>query len=126
MKEEVSAILQLASERNLPSLLIGGNAMILLGYLRNTADLDLLVPDQSRSQWLDLPRELGYRFFHGTPAFAQFEAPAAGGPPVDLMFVDDATWEKLFAGAREVDLAGHISSRSNCTPPPVRPAAGRR
>jgi hypothetical protein len=103
--EEIRTILRAASERGLPSLLIGANAIILLGYLRNTVDLDLLIPEQSRSQWLDLLRELGYRFFHGVSAFAQFEAPNQTGAPVDLMFVEQETWEKLLEGAKEMDLA---------------------
>jgi hypothetical protein len=106
VKEEITALLRLASERGLPSLLIGGNAIILLGYIRNTVDLDLLVPERFRSRWLDLMRELGYRFLHGISAFAQFEPPEPGGTPVDLMFVEEATWQKLCADAREMDLAG--------------------
>src|SRR5438552_15606035 len=92
---EITAILRAASERGLPSLLIGANAIVLLGYIRNTVDLDLLVPEQSRLQWLDLLRELGYRVFHGIEAFAQFEPADKTGAPVDLMFVEEATWEKL-------------------------------
>ncbi len=98
MEKDVTAILRCASERGLPSLLIGGNAVILLGYFRNTVDLDLLLPEQSRSRWLDLLHELGYRFFHGGDAFAQFEPPERSAAPVDLMFVDQATWEKLING----------------------------
>lgn len=51
-------------------------------------------------------RELGYRFFQGVEAFAQFDAPDRAGPPVDLMFVEQATWEKLIEGATEMNLAG--------------------
>jgi hypothetical protein len=107
VEKEVTAILRLAAERGLPSLLIGGNAVILLGYIRNTIDLDLLLPEESRSRWLDLMRDLGYRFLHGVPAFAQFEPPVGGNAaPVDLMFVEQATWDKLLEGAKQVDLAG--------------------
>lgn len=70
MEKDVTTILRLANERGLPSLLIGGNAIILLGYIRNTADLDLLLPEESRPAWLDLMRELRYRFFRGIEAFA--------------------------------------------------------
>ena len=106
MEEQVRTILRGAAERGLPSLLIGANAIVLLGYIRNTVDLDLIVPEESRSRWLDLLRELGYRFFHGASAFAQFEAPESAGTPVDLMFVDLPTWQKLLDGAREMQLAG--------------------
>ena len=106
MEKAVTALLRVASERGLDCLLIGGHAVILLGYIRNTVDLDLLLPEEARPRWLDLMRELGYRFLHGVPAFAQFEPPDAGAAPVDLMFVEQATWLKLNEGAREMDLAG--------------------
>lgn len=104
MEKDVAAILRLASERGLPSLLIGGNAIILLGYIRNTVDLDLLVPEATRSQWLDLVRDLGYRLYHGTPAFAQFESADSAAAPIDLMFVEQETWEKLVEGATTTEL----------------------
>jgi hypothetical protein len=106
MEKAVTTLLRHASERGLKCLLIGGNAVILLGYIRNTVDLDLLLPEGERSRWLDLMRELGYRFLHGVPAFAQFEPPDASAAPVDLMFVEEATWLKLSEGAKEMDLAG--------------------
>ncbi len=104
VEQEIVALLRAAGKRGLPSLLIGANAVLMLGYIRNTIDLDLLVPERSRSEWLDLLRELGYRFFHGTASFAQFESHDNTGPPVDLMFVEQETWEKLFQGAKEVRL----------------------
>jgi Nucleotidyl transferase of unknown function (DUF2204) len=106
LEEEVRTILRVAAQRGLPSLLIGANAIVLLGYIRNTIDLDLIVPEESRSQWLDLLRELGYRLFHSASAFAQFEAAERAGTPVDLMFVDRPTWENLIEGAREMQFAG--------------------
>ena len=106
MEEDIAALLKLAGQRKLPCLLIGAHAVLTLGYIRNTVDLDLLVSEENRSPWLDLLRELGYRFFHGVAAFAQFEPPDETGVPVDLMFVDDATWQKLAQGAIEADLGG--------------------
>jgi nucleotidyltransferase DUF2204 len=103
-ESEIISVLRAASERGLPSLLIGANAVLLLGYVRNTIDLDLLVPEQSRSQWVDLLRDLGYRFFHGTASFAQFESADKAGLPIDLMFAEQETWEKLLEGARETQL----------------------
>lgn len=106
MHGDVTSILRLASERGLPCLLIGGNAIIRLGYIRNTIDLDLLVPEEARSQWLDVMRELNYRLYHGLSAFAQFEPSDPSGVPLDLMFVERKTWEKLSEGATATDLAG--------------------
>jgi hypothetical protein len=73
MQEILRRIIEAAEARNLLFLLIGGNAMILLGYIRNTVDIDLLVESEKRSKWLDLMSELGLHFLHGTGAFAQFE-----------------------------------------------------
>jgi hypothetical protein len=106
MEKAITDLLRGASSRGLKCLLIGGNAVILLGYIRNTVDLDLLLPEEARSQWLDLMRERGYRFLHGVSAFAQFEPPDVSAAPVDLMFVEEATWQKLSEGAKEMDLAG--------------------
>ena len=43
-------------------MLIGANAIIRLGYIRNTIDLDLLVPEDTRSGWLDVMGDLNYRY----------------------------------------------------------------
>ena len=100
--------MRLASEKRLESLLIGGNALILLGHVRATVDLDLLVSEGQRSQWLDFLRELGYRLLHGVAGFAQFEPVERDGTPVDLMFVDEETWRKLRTDSREMTLAGQL------------------
>ncbi len=41
MEEAVVTILRSSAERGLPRLLIGGNAVILLGFVRTRANLDL-------------------------------------------------------------------------------------
>jgi hypothetical protein len=51
-------------------------------------------------------RELGFRFLHGVEAFAQFTPGVAGMAPVDLMFVDAATWEIMEPEARIVTFLG--------------------
>ncbi len=100
MNNTLAKLLAAASRAGLPFLLIGGNAVILLGFPRFTLDVDLLVPEAKRSQWLDLMRELGFRLAHGTETFAQFQPTDADTVPVDLMFVDGATWSKLDSEAR--------------------------
>jgi hypothetical protein len=107
MQETLRRIIEAAEARNLPFLLIGGNAMILIGYIRNTVDIDLLVESEKRSKWLDLMRELGLHFLHGTGAFAQFEPANSSDPGMDLMFVNAATWEKLAESSRTGHAAGH-------------------
>jgi len=92
------------SQRQLPCLLIGAHA-VLAGEFENPRDILFHnKSEENRSHWLDLFRELGYRFFHGVTAFAQFEPPDETGVPVDLMFVDATTWQKLAQDAVEADL----------------------
>jgi hypothetical protein len=62
---------------------------------------------EKRSQWLDLMRELGFRLVHGMESFAQFAPGNEELAPVDLMFVDSATWKILDTDAREESIAGH-------------------
>ena len=107
MQETLRRIIEAAEARNLPFLLIGGHALILIGFARNTVDIDLLVPTFRRPAWLDLMRELGFRFYHGAGAFAQFEPEDKGVTSVDLMFVDDHTWSSLSEAPITKAIAGH-------------------
>ena len=93
MQETLGRIVEVATSRDLPFLLIGGNAVILFGFARSTIDIDLLVPTRLRSAWLDLMRELGFRLYHGTGAFAQFEPEEKTISSVDLMFVSRPSHE---------------------------------
>lgn len=61
MEKTFRSLFQAAEERKLPFLLIGGHAVILLGFPRNTIDIDLLIPAARPSAWLDCMRELGFR-----------------------------------------------------------------
>ena len=89
----------------LPFLLIGGHAVVLHGHLRNTADVDLLIPESSLNAWKAFLEEAGYRLLHQNAAFAQFEGSAASQFPVDLMIVDDGTFGKLASVASIKELA---------------------
>lgn len=106
MQETLLRIIEAAAARGLQFLLIGGNAVILLGVVRNTLDIDLLVRDSDRSRWLDLLRDLKFRLYYGTDAFAQFEPSGERQVSVDLMFVDPNTWTKLATEPRIAILAG--------------------
>lgn len=64
------------------------------------------MPEEKRSEWLDLIRDLDFRLFHSTEAFVQLDSEHRGGPPVDLMFVDASTWRKLSESAQPANLAG--------------------
>ena len=98
MRELIEKVASLAREHGLGFLLIGGNALAFYGYPRNTLDVDFLIRDDELEKWEQILGAMGYRKFHATSAFAQFEK--GEGLPADLMVVSDSTWEKLNESAR--------------------------
>ena len=102
----VAMLAQNAALKGLPFLIIGGNAVIAYGYPRMTSDVDLLVRDTDRRAWDELILPLGYRPHQIQRAFHMYTPLSREFPPVDLMLVDRATFEKLSADATETVLAG--------------------
>jgi len=77
-------------------LLVGGNAVNAYGYQRTTLDVDLLISDQSLGAWRSYWESRGYRCVHTTDAFCQFRsADKIERLPVDLMIVDQNTFDKI-------------------------------
>jgi len=97
-------------QRNLRYLVIGGLAVNLYGYSRETADLDLLISALQRDQWLGLFSEVGYAIYRDAAVFLQLSPPQQGAWPVDLMLVQNGTFEAMFAASRDAELYG-IRSR---------------
>jgi hypothetical protein len=82
------------NEAGVPFLVIGGHAVVLHGRLRNTFDLDLLIADSTLATARSALTNLGYRTYFETDAFLQLQAPE-NFPPLDLMVVDDQTFDRL-------------------------------
>lgn len=95
MTATIERLANAAAGNGLEFVLIGGNAVILSGFARNTIDIDIMVCTAQRSRWLDAMRDLGYRLFNATAAFAQFESPQHGTPAIDLMYVGEQTWQAV-------------------------------
>jgi hypothetical protein len=88
-----------------PFLVIGGHAVVLHGHLRNTFDLDLLISDSKFATGRAALAGLGYRTYFETGAFLQLQAPE-DLPPLDLMIVDDRTFERVEATSKKKVLDG--------------------
>jgi hypothetical protein len=86
-------------------LVIGGYAVAAHGFARSTFDVDFLVPRADLPRWKPRLAAAGLQLVSERPAFAQFEAPA-GGDPLDLMLVDDASFQKLWTDARAQEFDG--------------------
>jgi hypothetical protein len=96
-------------QRQLPFLVIGGHAVNLHGFARETADLDLLVCADDRRPWSSLFSDLGYRVFSDAPNFLQLASDQETAWPVDLMFVGPATFKPMLEASRAVDFYGTTS-----------------
>jgi hypothetical protein len=92
------AICEKAESKGLPSLLIGGHAVIAHGHARNTFDLDLIIPRSALEAWREFLLPQGYTLHSEGPTFAQFDPPKDQMLPLDLMIVGEETFQR-FEGA---------------------------
>jgi hypothetical protein len=88
-----------AADRNLPFLLAGGHAVIAHGHVRNTFDLDLIIPRDDRDNWISLAAAIGYSLYREGPTFLQFNPADSKVLPLDLMLVSQDTFGKMAAEA---------------------------
>jgi len=76
-------------------LIIGGYAVAAHGHTRATFDVDFLARRSDRPEWLHRSRNADLQLLGESNAFAQFTQPT-GGDGLDLMFVEDPTFEGLW------------------------------
>ncbi len=99
-----------AKEQGLEFLVIGGYAVMAHGFARATMDLDLLVRAGKRAAWQKLILDLGWISQGETANFSQFNSSPESPEPVDLMFVNDATFEQMLAASKSLPVSA-ISSQ---------------
>ena len=85
----------------MPFLVIGGHAVNFYGISRQTGDLDLLVRRSNKAAWFELMSKLAYVAGRNDDRFARFRPESLAAWPIDLMFVDDQTFERLSLQAVE-------------------------
>jgi hypothetical protein len=103
---EIGDFIRLSREEPLlPSLVIGGYAVAAHGHTRATFDVDFLARREQRDAWFARLTAAGLNVFGETSAFAQFSQPA-GGDGLDLMFVDDTTFDRMWQASEERDFGG--------------------
>jgi hypothetical protein len=93
-------------QRRLPFLIIGGHAVNLYGFPRETADLDFLVCSDDRPPWIALFNDLGYHIFSDRPNFVQLTSQKETAWPVDLMLVQPSTFKPMLDASRAVEFYG--------------------
>ena len=95
--EILRTILAYSESQNLPFVIIGGHAMSAHGISRQTCDIDLLVPSAAHQQWIELLSKLRYTTFQDDPRFARSKPETIAAWPIDLMFVDQSTFDKIYS-----------------------------
>lgn len=90
-----------AAERNVDFLLIGGQAMSHLGFQRFTLDVDFMGCEETRTKWEEIMTRYGYSMAVTTAAFDQYIHTTPGWPQVDIMFVNERTWQRITSEASE-------------------------
>ncbi|MCZ6625611.1 MAG: nucleotidyltransferase [Deltaproteobacteria bacterium] len=100
-----------AEQNGLQFIVIGGHAVNAYGERRQTGDLDILVREDDRHLWESFLTSMGYILFHRHKVFLQFRPPDLEVWPIDIMLVDDRTFEGLFAESEEVNFGGTTNVR---------------
>jgi hypothetical protein len=99
-----------AAGANLPFLVIGGWAVCAHGYARLTNDLDLLARKEDRENWNSLLDGMGYVSSFQPPSFGHWNPPDLPAYTIlDVMFVNDSTFQKMWLAAQEVGVEGTAS-----------------
>ena len=92
-----------AEDKGLPFMLIGGQAANYYGISRQTGDIDLLVRSSDKDQWHSFLTRLSYKAGQNSSVFARYRADL-GTWPIDLMYVDDDTFKKIYDNAKDSDV----------------------
>ena len=94
--EILKIISSYAKARNLQFVVIGGHAVVAHGSSRRTADIDLLVSIDQRTQWIDLITALKYDLGQNDTRFARLIPKMIAQWPIDLMFVPHEDFDKIY------------------------------
>jgi hypothetical protein len=90
----------LSASRGLDFIVCGGHAVNAYQVIRKTGDVDLVVRERDVPQWREHLLALGSAVFHEDAAFLQLRPPTVAGWPIDLLVVDDTTFDAMKGAAR--------------------------
>jgi hypothetical protein len=109
----IADFIQLADEEpSLRFLVIGGHAVAAHGFARTTLDVDFLAMRSERATWVARAAGAGLSHFSRSSSFDQFNQ-NEGGAGLDLMYVEDPTFEGMWTLGRDVRF-GPRSARIPC------------
>jgi len=106
----MTALIEHLHRHEVGFLLIGGRGLEAHGYVRNTRDLDLLVPLGDLERINGILREFGYVRTAETAIFSRWISADPAAEDLDLLYVDASTFTKLDGDAVTVRF-GESSAR---------------
>jgi NACalpha-BTF3-like transcription factor len=93
---------------NIPYAVIGGLAMQAWGSSRFTKDVDFVVPRAHREHVVAFAESAGYETLHVSASHSNHLHAEKQFGRVDVMYVDDATAARIFAGAEPRAIVGTV------------------
>ncbi len=93
-----------AELRGLRFLVIGGRGLVAHGIQRFTRDIDIAIGEAALPDLRRFMQNAGYTAAQPIGQFARFRGQDDSAPPLDVMTVSDATFEKMWGSA----IAGHL------------------
>ncbi|MFH1476181.1 MAG: nucleotidyltransferase family protein [Verrucomicrobiota bacterium] len=115
MKTALEIICNGAAERHCQILLIGGYALPVFDVVRQTADVDSLIADADERILHDILIKAGYKERQRTEAFVRYTHPSAVALDIDVMLVDQDTFDKMLKRSSEHQV-GSVKVRIPCLP----------
>ena len=100
----LETLLSKSTPLGLAFLVIGGHALNAYGRGRQTGDLDLLIPREDAEAWKLLLSQLDFTLKHEHRVFIQFKPKEIAAWPIDIMLVDNETFDKISTQSIEVNL----------------------
>jgi len=103
MKSTQQIIADGMAERGVPVLLIGGMALPAFDVVRQTVDMDCLIAAGKESTLRDVLVAAGYNEVARTEMFVRYSSPSVYHYDVDVLLVDDITFERILAESQLFD-----------------------
>ncbi len=95
------------NKKNVSGILIGGFAVSYYKYSRQSADADFLIKERDFQEILPILKESGYKLDYNNEVFARLISDEGLlMMDIDFMFVDEATFDKMFQAGQRTDIAG--------------------
>jgi hypothetical protein len=99
---EFDAVRSFLSDRGYRVAVIGGVALAAYGHPRMTLDLDVVTDAAAQDALVVMMEASGFVTLHRSVGYSNHRHPDRRRGRVDVMYVRDATAERLFASAREL------------------------